>query len=139
MDIYGANAYRGKYGFGMSFWESVKDTWGKPVIITEYGCPAYMEGKSREAAEEAQAEYLKNAWQDIAYNSAGSPGAGNSIGGVLFEWVDEWWKAYEPSVHDAKRNWSGPFPDGWNYEEWLGICGQGDGKSSPFLRQLRKS
>ena len=139
VDIYGANAYRGKYGFGMSFWESVKDTWGKPVIITEYGCPAYMEGKSREAAEEAQAEYLKNAWQDIAYNSAGSPGAGNSIGGVLFEWVDEWWKAYEPSVHDAKRNWSGPFPDGWNYEEWLGICGQGDGKSSPFLRQLRKS
>ena len=139
VDIYGSNAYRGKYGFGASFWENVKDVWGKPVMITEYGCPAYMEGKSREAAEEAQAEYLKNAWQDIVYNSAGSPGAGNSIGGMLFEWVDEWWKAYEPSVHDAKRNWSGPFPDGWNYEEWLGVASQGDGKSSPFLRQLRKS
>ena len=139
VDIYGSNAYRGKYGFGASFWENAKDTWGKPVMITEYGCPAYMEGKSGEVAEEAQAEYLKNAWQDIAYNSAGSPGAGNSIGGMLFEWVDEWWKAYEPSVHDAKRNWSGPFPDGWNYEEWLGVCSQGDGKSGPFLRQLRKS
>ncbi|MDP2911381.1 MAG: glycoside hydrolase family 2 TIM barrel-domain containing protein, partial [Candidatus Omnitrophota bacterium] len=139
VDIYGSNAYRGRYGFGASFWENAKDTWGKPVMITEYGCPAYMEGKSGEVAEDAQAEYLKNAWQDIAYNSAGSPGAGNSIGGMLFEWVDEWWKAYEPLVHDAKRNWSGPFPDGWNYEEWLGVCSQGDGKSSPFLRQLRKS
>ncbi|MDO8603117.1 MAG: glycoside hydrolase family 2 TIM barrel-domain containing protein [Candidatus Omnitrophota bacterium] len=139
VDIYGSNVYRGKYGFGTSFWENAKDIWGKPVVITEYGCPAYMEGKSEEIAQEAQAEYLKNAWQDIVYNSAGSSGTGNSIGGMLFEWVDEWWKAYESSVHDSKRNWSGPFPDGWNYEEWLGVCSQGDGKSSPFLRQLRKT
>ena len=139
IDIYGSNAYRGKYGFGRSFWENIKDTCDKPAMITEYGCPAYMEGKSSQEAQDSQAEYLKNCWEDIAYNSAGYPGAGNSIGGALFEWVDEWWKAYEPDVHDAKRNWSGPFPDGWNYEEWLGIAGQGDGKSSPFLRQLRKT
>jgi len=139
VDIYGSNAYRGKYGFGNSFWENVKDIWDKPVFITEYGCPAYMESKSRKASEDAQDEYLRNSWEDITYNSANHPGAGNAIGGILFEWVDEWWKAYEPSVHDAKRNWSGPFPDGWNYEEWLGVCSQGDGKSSPFLRQLRKS
>jgi len=138
VDIYGSNAYRGKYGFGMSFWEGVRDTCDRPVIITEYGCPAYMENKSKEDSEAAQSEYLKNAWGDIAYNSAGYPGAGNSIGGVLFEWIDEWWKAYEPAMHDAKKNWSGPFPDGWNYEEWLGIAGQGDGKHSPFMRQLRK-
>jgi len=139
VDIYGSNAYRGKYGFGKSFWESVKDTCDKPVLITEYGCPAYMEGKSKEDAEYAQSEYLKNAWEDITYNSANHPGIGNAIGGILFEWLDEWWKAYEPFQHDSKRNWSGPFPDGWNYEEWLGVSGQGDGKSSPFLRQLRKS
>jgi beta-glucuronidase len=139
VDIYGSNAYRGKYGFGKSFWENAKDTCDKPVIITEYGCPAYMEGKSKEEAEDSQSEYLKNSWEDIVYNSAGYAGAGNAIGGILFEWIDEWWKAYEPLVHDSKRNWSGPFPDGWNYEEWLGICSQGDGKSSPFLRQLRKA
>lgn len=139
VDIYGSNAYRGKYGFGKSFWESVKETCDKPAMITEYGCPAYMESKSKEEAEEAQSEYLKNNWEDIVYNSAGSPGVGNAIGGVLFEWIDEWWKAYEPLIHDSKRNWSGPFPDGWNYEEWLGITGQGDGTMSPFLRQLRKS
>ena len=139
VDIYGTNAYRGKHGFGRSFWGNVKDVCDKPVIITEYGCPGYMQEKSRELAEEKQAEYLKNNWEDILYNSASNRGIGNSIGGILFEWLDEWWKAYEPLIHDTTRNWSGPFPDGWNYEEWLGIASQGNGKSSPFLRQLRES
>lgn len=30
------------------------------------------------------------------------------------------------------------FPDGKSHEEWFGICGQGDGSKSPFLRQPRK-
>lgn len=139
IDIYGSNAYRGKYGFGRSFWNNVKETCDIPVLITEYGCPSYMEGRPGEIAEQKQAEYLKGNWEDIIYNSAGHKGIGNSIGGILFEWLDEWWKSYEPSLHDAKQNWSGPFPDGWNYEEWLGISGQGDGTNSPFLRQLKKS
>jgi tetratricopeptide (TPR) repeat protein len=139
IDIYGSNAYRGKHGFGKSFWNNVREACDVPVIITEYGCPSYMQGKSRETAEEEQAVYLKGNWEDIVYNSAGHKGVGNSIGGILFEWLDEWWKSYEPSLHDARQNWSGPFPDGWVYEEWLGIAGQGDGKNSPFLRQLKKS
>lgn len=139
IDIYGSNAYRGEYGFGRSFWENVKVVCDKPVMITEYGCPSYMKGKSKEIAEERQAEYLEANWEDITHNSAGHRGVGNSIGGVLFEWLDEWWKAYEPLLHDTKRNWAGPFPDGWNYEEWLGIAGQGDGTNSPFLRQLKKA
>lgn len=139
VDIYGSNAYRGSYGFGRSFWGNVKEVWNKPVIITEYGCPSYMECESKEISEEKQAEYLKNAWEDIVYNSAKHRGVGNSIGGMLFEWIDEWWKSYEPLVHDAKKNWQGPFPDGWNYEEWLGIISQGDGSHSPFLRQLKKA
>jgi len=138
VDIYGTNAYRGGYGFGRGFWEKVKDECDKPVIITEYGCPSYMEARSREFAEAKQAAYLKANWEDIIYNSAGHRGIGNSIGGVLFEWLDEWWKAYEPSLHDTAKDWAGPFPDGWNYEEWLGVAGQGDGTKSPFLRQLKK-
>jgi beta-glucuronidase len=138
VDIYGSNAYRGKYGFGRSFWENVKDVCDIPVIITEYGCPSYMEGRSKVFGEQKQAEYLKGNWEDILYNSAGHGGIGNSIGGILFEWLDEWWKAYEPALHDTDRNWAGPFPDGWNYEEWLGIASQGDGKNSPYLRQLKK-
>jgi len=58
---------------------------------------------------------------------------------VLFEWVDEWWKAYEPYKHDIKPLWAGSFPDGWMYEEWLGITSQGSGQNSPYQRVLRKA
>lgn len=138
IDVFAANAYRGDYGF-VDFWQAVYDETGKPAFITEYGCPAYMTSDSLDAAEEAQAVYHRDAWMDILENSAGFSGYGNAIGGIAFEWLDEWWKAYEPFLHDSKRLWAGPFPEGFMYEEWLGLAGQGDGKLSPFLRQLRKS
>ncbi|HNX82228.1 MAG TPA: glycoside hydrolase family 2 TIM barrel-domain containing protein [Candidatus Omnitrophota bacterium] len=138
IDIFGTNAYRGEYGFGF-FWKQVKDYADKPAFITEFGCPAKAEGKAEDEAEELQAQYHLGSWEDIANNMAFAGGAGNAIGGVVFEWVDEWWKAYEPSVHDVKALWAGPFPDGYMHEEWLGVTSQGDGKNSPFLRQLRKS
>ncbi|MDP3143212.1 MAG: glycoside hydrolase family 2 TIM barrel-domain containing protein [Candidatus Omnitrophota bacterium] len=139
VDAFGANAYRGDYGFG-SFWEQVMDASGKPAFITEYGCPAYIEDKSLEAGEDAQAEYHQGNWEDIMYNAAGcSEGVGNSVGGIAFQYLDEWWKAYEPAMHDTKGLFTGPFPDGFMHEEWLGVVGQGDGKESPFLRQLRQS
>ncbi len=138
IDIFGTNAYRGNYGF-VRIWQDVKTETGKPVFITEFGCPAYAEGRAVDEAEEMQAEYHRAAWEDIEDNMAFRPGAGNAIGGVVFEWLDEWWKAYEPSIHDTKGLFAGPFPDGYMHEEWLGACGQGDGKLSPFLRQLRKS
>jgi len=137
VDVFGLNTYRGNYGFG-HLWESVKDEADKPVIITEYGCPAFNEYVSEDTAEDQQAMFLKNCWVDIISNSDGY-GAGNSLGGVLFEWVDEWWKAYEPSLHDTKPLWAGSFPGGWMHEEWLGITSQGDGKNSPYQRVLRKA
>ncbi len=136
VDIFGTNAYRGDYGFG-SLWRQVKEETGKPAFITEYGCPAFSLGFSVEEEEKAQAEYHRGTWEDIEENMAFHEGEGNAIGGVIFEWLDEWWKAYEPSMHDTKGLFTGPFPDGFMHEEWLGICGQGDGKNSPFLRELR--
>ncbi len=138
IDIFGTNAYRGEYGFG-SFWRQVKEQTGKPAFITEFGCPSYVEGKSIDEAEEFQAQYHLGSWEDIQDNLAFSGGQGNALGAVIFEWLDEWWKAYEPLIHDAKGLWTGPFPDGYMHEEWLGMAGQGDGKESPFLRQLRKA
>ena len=137
VDVFGVNSYRGNYGFG-HLWLSVKDEADKPVLITEYGCPAYDKYRSQEAAEDGQAEFLKNCWVDIVSNADGY-GYGNALGGVLFEWVDEWWKAYEPSLHDFKPLWAGSFPDGWMHEEWLGVTSQGSGKNSPFQRVLRKA
>ncbi|MCM8771139.1 MAG: hypothetical protein NC936_04650 [Candidatus Omnitrophica bacterium] len=137
IDIYGANVYRGEtFGY---FWQQIKDFTEKPAFITEYGCPAYIEGMNEEEAEDLQAEYLKDNWEDIKANMAFGRGAGNALGGILFEWMDEWWKAYEPARHDTKGLFAGPFPGGYMHEEWLGVIGQGDGSRSPFLRQLRKS
>ncbi len=138
IDIFGANAYRGDYGFG-SFWKQVKDSAGRPAFITEFGCPAYARGKNEDEAEISQAEYHRGSWEDIQSNAAFEDGFGNALGGIVFEWLDEWWKGYEPAIHDTKGLWIGPFPDGTMYEEWLGLCSQGDGKLSPFLRQLRKA
>ncbi|MFA5370294.1 MAG: glycoside hydrolase family 2 TIM barrel-domain containing protein [Candidatus Omnitrophota bacterium] len=137
VDVFGLNAYRGDHGFG-HLWLTAKRETDKPVLITEYGCPAYNRYADAQTAEEQQAQYLKNCWIDVVSNSNGW-GQGNAIGAVLFEWVDEWWKAYEPGMHDTKPLWAGNFPDGWMYEEWLGVTSQGQGKDSPFQRILRKS
>ncbi len=139
VDIFAANAYRGDYGFGM-LWRQVKEEADRASFITEYGCSAIADGKSKEEGEELQAQYHRGSWEDIESNMAfAEGGAGNALGAVAFEYMDEWWKAYEPAIHDTKGTWLGPFPDGTMHEEWLGLCGQGDGKLSPFLRQLRQS
>jgi beta-glucuronidase len=137
VDIFGTNAYRGHYGF-LGLWDDVRRIAGKPAMITEYGCSSYAKGYSKQEGQKYQARYHKNAWGDIMRNSAGY-GAGNAIGGIVFEWLDEWWKAYEPGYHDKKGLFAGPFLDGYMHEEWLGVCSQGDGKHSPFLRRLKKS
>lgn len=139
VDIFAANVYRGNYGFG-SFWEQVSEAADRPAFISEFGSPAYAHHLTLQEAEDAQAEYHKGNWIDIEENSAGyARGAGSSIGGVVFEYLDEWWKNYEPYKHDRKSDAIGPFPGGYYFEEWFGIVGQGNGKNSPFLRQPRKT
>ncbi len=137
IDIFGANLYRGRHGF-LDFWDDVKRVTGKPAAVTEYGAPAYGEGYSLKEAEDYQADYHEAAWEDISGNAWGKS-AGNALGGFLFEWLDEWWKAYNPRCHDVARLSAGPFLDGYYREEWFGICAQGDGSHSPFMRQLRKA
>jgi hypothetical protein len=139
VDIFGCNAYRGMDGFGESFWQSVKNNGDYPIMVTEYGCPAFYWGKSEKEAERYQKIYNKNSWEDIEQNSYLGNETGICLGGFVFEWTDEWWKAYFPYYHDSTGQWAGPFPDGWMYEEWLGITSQGNGKHSPFLRQLRET
>lgn len=143
IDVFGANAYRGWQGVGRSFFEDVQRWLDKPVVIAEFGCPAYQSQQPSEIAERDQAVYHLGSWVDLADNMAGR-GVGNVIGGVVFEWVDEWWKAgqpprFSPSVHETHPNWAGPFPGGWNFEEWFGVVSQGDGSLSPYLRQPRLS
>jgi beta-glucuronidase len=133
IDIFGVNAYRGPDGFG-DLWRQVKDTYDKPVLIAEYG-GSYAAGND----EENQVLYHKGCWLDIVDNRAGAAGSGNAIGGFAYEWMDEWWKAGGPfqqaGVGEAGRQGVGEVK--WD-QEYAGIASQGDGRHSPFLRQLRQ-
>jgi beta-glucuronidase len=162
VDVIGANAYRGEHGFGKHFFMAVQDMMDKPLMVTEYGCSDYAEnGYTPEETAAYQAMYLANSWDDFEANKAGH-GVGNSLGGVMFEFADEWWKAnsdlpdyvqkekaawyasrsaiykdLQPNRHDTVPQFGFPFLDGWSYEEWLGITSLGDGSNSPFVRVLR--
>ncbi len=161
IDVMGANAYRGEQGFGNHMFMGVRDMLDKPLLITEYGASAYADGYTQKEAEEFHAMYLTNNWEDMDANMAGR-GIGNVLGGVLFEYMDEWWKAnsdlpervqkekpewyaqrsatyksLQPDKHENVPQFGFPFLDGWSYEEWYGLVGQGTGEGSPFVRQLR--
>jgi beta-glucuronidase len=163
IDVMGANVYRGEQGFGRHLFIDVKEALDKPVLITEYGCSAFAESYTQEQAEAYQSMYLTNNWDDLEANMVGR-GVGNALGGVLFEYLDEWWKAnsdlpekvqksradwytshsatyknLQPTTQDKVPQFGFPFIDGWSYEEWYGLAGQGNGTTSPFCRVLRPS
>ncbi|MDR1941408.1 MAG: hypothetical protein LBQ47_03695 [Endomicrobium sp.] len=136
IDILGFNQYSGPYGFGV-LWNAVKNGYDRPIIITEYGCDSYNSLKSHED-EEYQSKYHTAAWKDIENNSYWGKGRGNSLGGVVYSWMDKWWLSGSPRVHDTLLGaWKGPVNDGLFNDEWLGIVSQGNGKNSPFQRQLK--
>ncbi len=137
IDILGFNQYNGPYGFGV-LWNTVKSGYDKPVLITEFGCDSYHSGKKIED-ELFQSKYHTSAWDDIENNSYWGKGKGNAIGGVVYNWLDKWWLIGSPKVQDTVFGaWKGPTNDGFFNDEWLGICSQGNGKHSPFKRQLKE-
>ncbi|MBU3934304.1 MAG: hypothetical protein KKH11_06545 [Candidatus Omnitrophica bacterium] len=131
IDLVAVTCYRGKT-FG-NLWREVKRKTGKPLLIMEFGCDSFN-AESGEEDQEIQSVFLKSQWQDIERNRAGRSGEGNSLGGCIFEWNDEWWKHDEhmPAswfVHDTEGDWSsGAYyfdigaPNNMNInEEWWGI------------------
>jgi len=139
VDFIGINVYRGKNGMG-DLWETMSKETDKPVIITEFGAPAYFDGIGEDGY--VQAQYFAGNWKDIWYNRGGGQGYGNALGGFVFEWQDEWWKAYgkPPNVHDASPEpKDAPFADGEGHEEWYGITSQGNGNDSPAMREIRQA
>jgi hypothetical protein len=132
VDIYGTNVYRG-VSFGDLF-ERVKNEYGKPVLLTEFGSDAFN-AVANEEDQNAQAFYLKGNWKEIYENVAGLGKSANSIGGFTFQFSDGWWKFGQTSnldLHDTNASWSNggyqkDFIEGQNNmnEEWFGICAKG--------------
>lgn len=140
IDILGANLYMGTGGFG-TIWSDVKRDFDRPLLITEYGADAFDEAL-KDTNEQAQSDYHYGNLRDIVLNQAGGVYQGNSIGGIIFEYLDEWWKdthGHPEDVQQRKPQYPSASFDGYNHEEWFGIVGQGSGQHSPFERRLRKA
>ncbi|MCM8774435.1 MAG: hypothetical protein NC820_06865, partial [Candidatus Omnitrophica bacterium] len=132
VDVLAIIAYRGKK-FGTLF-SYIKSNFDKPVVISEFGADSFDSYKEEEN-EDIQAEYIVSQWEDLYRNTTFSGNSkGNCIGGVIFEWTDEWWKhneGYQPDwwVQNKEAGWS----NGSYYfdikaennlnmnEEWFGI------------------
>jgi len=132
VDLVACIIYRGKT-FGNLF-NSLKATFDKPILLSEFGADAY-DAYLKKEDQNMQAFFLESQWRQIYENLADKKdGAGNCLGGISFEWTDEWWKHNESDpegwkVHDTESNWSnGSYyfdikADGNKNmnEEWFGI------------------
>ncbi|MGB1310830.1 MAG: glycoside hydrolase family 2 TIM barrel-domain containing protein [Leucothrix sp.] len=127
-DLLGVNSYR-----GISFtdmWSKAKAKLNVPVALFEFGSDAFN-AKAFKEDQVAQAKFLKGQWQEIYQKSYGHGQEGNSIGGFVFEWRDEWWKFKQTEnldKHDRNASWenggySFDFVPGQNNmnEEWWGV------------------
>lgn len=141
VDILGINVYRG-VSFGNLF-ERVKNEYGKPVLLTEFGSDVFN-AITMEEAQQEQAYYDVKNWQEIYENAAGLGKAGNSIGGFTFQFSDGWWKFGQTKnldVHDTNASWENggyafdhiPGQNNMN-EEWFGICAKGPTNAMGFYQ-----
>jgi len=132
IDLVACIIYRGKT-FGNLF-KSLQATFDRPIALTEFGADSY-DAYLKKEDQNMQAFFLESQWRQIYENLANNKkGAGNCLGGTIFEWTDEWWKynEFDPAgwmVHNTEAGWSsGSYyfdikaKDNKNMnEEWFGI------------------
>ncbi len=152
IDLLGLNLFTGK-SFG-HVWRDVANAFpDRPFFVMEFGADAF-DSLKKEENDEIQAEYIRCLWREIERNLAGGTGKGNVVGGIVFEWTDEWWKSdiFNPKTwwrHDKKGDWScgGYYHDiacegNMNMnEEWWGIVAisRKKDKNGINLRKPRKA
>jgi hypothetical protein len=110
-DFWGDNVYPG-YGFG-DWFEDYSFLSGKPLLITEYGIDA-LNNSDRQEYEDVHADWVLKQWLDINASNI-------TIGSMVMEYSDEWWKAGSTSSHDYGGYSTDRHPDGYGNEEWWGI------------------
>jgi beta-galactosidase len=132
LDLFGANVYRGRSFTNL--WVQVDRELDLPVVLFEFGSDAFNARTGRED-QRAQALILKDQWREMYAKAYGNGAEGNSVGGFVFEWRDEWWKYRQTErldVHDQTASWANQaylfdWVAGRNNmnEEWFGITALG--------------
>jgi hypothetical protein len=120
VDVWSVNIFRAET-FGTLFdqWRSISS---KPMFLGEYGTDAMVHPADL-PDDTMQAGWDLCLWNDaIRELSAVSP-ALVSLGGLVFEWNDEWWKVLPAGAQNVGGfvNANG-HPDGFANEEWFGIA-----------------
>ena len=151
VDIIGMIIYRGP-GFGNLF-DQIRKRFDRPVLLIEWGADSFNVVTGKEV-QDIQADFIKFQWRDIDRNTAVKNPKGNCLGGTLFEWHDEWWKANEHSQDSWRvQEKEGQFPNAAYYfdydqpnrlnmnEEWYGIVSLVPKKGSQKIdgRQPKKA
>lgn len=119
VDVWAVNVFRGDT-FGTLFdqWRSIST---KPMFLGEFGTDAMVH------PADLPDETMQAGWDLCLWNhaitelSAVQPSL-VSLGGLVFEWNDEWWKVPPAGTQDAGgfTNVNG-HPDGFANEDWFGI------------------
>lgn len=114
--------------------QTYKSKSNKPLVITEYGIDA-LDDRIKQEYETTQAVVDSMNWSQILSASD------VVIGGTVFEYTDEWWKAGDPNNHDYGGYTTGAHPDGYSNEEWWGMIAvtpdvNGDGYDEWRPRQV---
>lgn len=126
VDIWGLNIYA-----GISF-NNVLENWKnkstKPIYIAEYGADAMNTqvaggvpvGWTYDEASQAEATLRLTT---LIKDQLSSNNSGAVIGGTIFEFNDEWWKAGDAWTQDngGIAPGAGPYPDYTFNEEWWGL------------------
>jgi len=134
LDVWGVNVYKGK-DFSQAFFTEMSTRTAKPFFLSEWGCDAYNGDKGAES-QSLQASYIGAQWAGIGANLTSNGKA--CLGGLVFEWCDEWWKGDTialttstiggggvkgSSYHDTENDWvnSAYTDDIYMNEEWWGL------------------
>ncbi len=111
VDLWASNIYR--LDLAPSFAQYRTRT-AKPIVITEFGIDA-LDNRTRLEYEGVQMIVDSLNWAQITAASD------VCIGGTVFEYTDEWWKAGDPLLHEYGGYATSQHPDGYSNEEWGGL------------------
>jgi Interleukin-like EMT inducer/Glycosyl hydrolases family 2, TIM barrel domain len=125
VDVWGLNIYRGS-SFGQLFdqWISIS---GKPMFVGEFGTDAFRSTSlsnppSGFVETTMQAHWILCLWNEIFGNLSAKNPFKAALGGLAFEWNDEWWKVQPASSQETNGFvLVGGHPDDFANEEYFGI------------------
>lgn len=123
VDMWGSNVYQTDYpGSVIPKFQAASAS--KPLLVSEYGFPYATDTGVGDAVQlNLVADMLVQQTLAMQDNFALQDGVGEQVivGGFVFEYSDEWWKAGNPDEHNLGLVRNGQFPLGYLSEEFFGL------------------